>query len=875
MQLRNFIARAKQCLGLRAESAPAEEVSFHLEMEARKNRAAGLDPLNALREATLVFGGAEKIREEIRDARGGRWLEDFAKDLRFGLRQARRNLALSVTCAAVLAIGIGAATTVFAILYDAILKPLPYRNAAQLVYVHNEFPKSQLSMTAESGPDFADLSAHHEIFSETAAYYFNDFTMTGGGDAQHVDVVNASATLFSMLGIKPELGRAFAPEEDRYGAAHVAVLSDALWRSAFDGDTSVIGRSISLDGVPYQIIGVMPADFNFPYPATQIWVPLALRPADLAQNERGDKWLQMIARVAPGLKIERAQAALANISHDYAKAYPSDYPERAGWHFSCIPIGEQNAMQIRGWLLLAFGAVFCVLLIACVNVSALLLVRASMRRGEWAVRTALGAGRMRLVRQILAETGVLALIGCAGGLLLALVLVRLSDQFGPITRTAIEPWTFLFCAGLCVLTTVLAGVLPAASFSLLPLEQSLRARSPRSSGRESAWRRILVAGQIGMAIALVFTATALSRSFVKLLNVSPGFSADNVWTGSVSLPERIDNRTNGTYPYAQFFDELCARISRLPGVDSASAGVALPFSSAGWIADLYFPEHAETAVRPSAQFNIVLPGYLETMKIPLLEGRTFTAGDNPKSPLVAIVDRAFVEKYLPREDPIGKMVANNAARNRPFEIIGVVGSVANRDLTRARRPEIYLPAFQHPNSSMFIVARTKEAVDITSAVRDVLHSMDASVALFDVHSMSARIMESVKLRRFVAWLLNSFAFCGVLLAMLGLYGTLAHLVELRRREIAIRMALGASASSVRSLVARHSLHIALGGLLGGVIFSLLAMSATRTFLFGISPLDAWTVAATLLGFCALALLASWIPVTRATRINALLALRDE
>src|SRR5690348_17224364 len=314
MQRSNLAARIKQWLGLRAESAPAEEVSFHLEMEARKNRAAGLDPRNARRQAAVAFGGAERFREEIRDARGGRWLEDFAKDVRFGLRQARRNLALTVTCAAVLAIGIGSATAVFAILYDAILKPLPYRSAAQLVYVHNEFPRSQLSMTAESGPDFRDLSTHHEIFSETAAYYFNDFTMTGAGEAQHVDAVNASATLFSILGMRLELGRVFTPEEDRYGAAHVAILSDALWRSAFGGGVNVIGRSVALDGVPYRIVGVMPPDFNFPYPATQMWVPLALRPADLAPGERGDKWLQMLARVAPGLTPERANAALANIS---------------------------------------------------------------------------------------------------------------------------------------------------------------------------------------------------------------------------------------------------------------------------------------------------------------------------------------------------------------------------------------------------------------------------------------------------------------------------------------------------------------------------------------------------------------------------------
>lgn len=803
-------------------------------------------------------------------------LTDFSSDIHFGLRQIRKNLSLTIVCAAVLAIGIGSATAVFAVLYDAILKPLPYRDAAQLVYVHNEFPQSQLSQTSVSGPDYADLRVHQEIFTEAAAYYFNDFTMTGAGAAQHVDAVNASVSLFPMLGIAPQLGRTFSPEEDRDGAGKVVILSDALWRSAFGTDRSILGRSILLDGVPYRVIGVMPADLNFPYPATQMWVPLALSSFHLSENDRGDKWLEMIARVAPGLTPERANAALAGISHGYASAYPNDYPENTGWRFSCAPMTEQQTKAIGSWLWLAFGAVLCVLLIACINVSGLLLVRASIRKGEWTVRAALGAGPMRLARQILAETSLLALIGCAAGVLLAGALVGLSNRFGPIHHTKTEPWTFVFSVGLCVLATFLAGVLPATTFSRLPLEQALRASGPRASASGSHWRRILVAGQLAIAIALLFTATALSRSFVKLLNLPPGFSPENVWTGSIGLPEnRYYTEPAQAYFYPQFFQELVGHISALPGVQSASACLAPPFSSGGFTADLYFPGRPETAVRPAARYNLVLPKYFQTMKIPLQAGRTFTEQDNAEAPLVAVVDRVFAEKYFPRQDPIEKRVANNAQRDKPYVIVGVVGSVANRDLTEAPRPEIYIPVWQHPNTSMFIVARTKGHTVITSSVRDTLRSMDSTVALFDVETMSARILDSVKLRRFVAWLLDSFALAGVLLAALGLYGTLAHLVELRRREIAIRMALGASARSVRSLIARHSLSIVLSGLIPGAGLSFFAVRAARSFLFGISPLDAWTLAATVLGFFALALAASWIPVLRATRVNALAALHEE
>lgn len=804
-------------------------------------------------------------------------MEDFARDVRYGWRQICKNPSLAVVCVAVLAIGIGSASAVFAVLYDAILKPLPYRDAAQLVFVHNQFP-GQLGQTAASGPDFRDLSTQHQVFSETAAYYFNDFTMTGAGAAQHVDAVNTSATLFPMLGIAPELGRTFTSREDRDGAAKVVILSDALWRTAFAEDRNILSRSITLDGTPYQVIGVMPGDFNFPYPATQMWVPLALSPSDLSENERGDKWLQMMARLAPRLTPPRADAALGPISRSYAKMYPDDYPEKTGWRFSCAALVEEQTHAVRGWLLLAFGAVFCVLFIACINISGLLLVRASVRRGEWAVRAALGASSGRLVRQIFAETGLLALLGCAAGIVLSVALVSLSNRFGPIRRTAMEPWVFAFSVGLCLLATLLAGILPAATFSRLPLEQVLRASGPRASSGGSRWRRGLVAGQLAAAMALLFTATALSRSFVKLLGVPPGFSPEQVWTGSVQLPERSSTPRRF---FVRFFENLTARISALPGVESASAVGALPFSSGGFTADLYFPGRPETAVRPAAFYYIALPGYIETMRIPLLEGRTFMAADGPNSAPVAVVDRAFVQKYFPREDALGKLVANNGrgsfagSRDHPATIIGVVGSVRNRDLAAGTPPAIYVPATQMPRSAMFLVARVRGQGNITSPVRDTLRGMDDTVALYDVETMSARILDSLKLRRFVAWLLDSFALVGVLLAALGLYGTLAHLLELRRREIAIRMALGASAGSVRALIARYSLSITLAGLAPGVLLSLLAVRATRSFLFGISLLDTWTVVATALVALLLALGASWLPVARAARLNALAALREE
>lgn len=805
---------------------------------------------------------------------------NFVSDVSYGFRQIRTNLSLTLLCVAVLAIGIGATTAVFAVLYDVLLRPLPYRDAWQLVFVHNEFPSSQLGHSGASAPDYADLSAHREIFSEAAAYYFNDFTMSGvsgASYAEHVDAVNASASLFSMLGTRPQLGRAILSDDDRYGAPKVVVLSDALWRSRFGGDPGVVGKSVRLDGEPYEILGVMPADFNFPYPATQMWVPLALKPQQYDPDERGDKWLQMLARIAPGVTLERANAMLAAASHQVAAVDPDAYPEKAGWHFSIEPMLAEQTKDVREWLLLAFGAVACVLLIACTNVSGLLLVRATVRSREWALRSALGASGTRLVRQILAETALLVVIGCAAGIALALALVRLINTYGPIHRARIEPWALAFAFGLCVVCTIVAGLLPAVLSSRAPLEQALKAGAGRTATGQSRWRGALVAGQISIAVALLFTATALGRSFVKLLAVSPGFSPERVWSGSVGLPHK-EYGTGASH--AEFFRNLVDHIAALPGVELASAALALPFSSGGYTADMYIPGRPEPRVRPAARVNVVLPNYFETMKIPLLKGRTFTLHDDANSPAVVIIDEEFARKYFPSENPIGKLAANNGSgfpgsRSDPARIIGVVGNVAVRELGAPRRPEMYWPQLQLPNSAMFLAVREAGQADVTSAVREILRQQDPTVALFDVETMPRRIMDSVKLRRFAAWLLNSFALVGALLAALGLYGTLAYLVQLRRREIAIRMAFGATPGDVARLIGRSSLSLALAGLVPGAALCALASRATESFLFGVAPFDLWAVGGTIAGLLLLVAIATWSPVAQASSVNALSVLREE
>ncbi|HEX5423510.1 MAG TPA: ABC transporter permease [Candidatus Acidoferrales bacterium] len=800
-------------------------------------------------------------------------VKDFASDFSYGVRQMRRNLSLTILCAGVLAIGIGSATAVFAVLYDALLRPLPYRDASQIVVVHNDFA-SVLGRAGISAPDYVDLSAHREIFSETAAYYFNDFTMTGvSGSAyvEHVDAVNASASLFSLLGIRPQLGRTILPTDD-HGAAGVLVLSDAFWKSKFGGNPGVIGKSIVLDGKPYQIIGIMPADFNFPYPATQMWVPLALRPEAFAPDERGNKWLHMLARPAPGITPERANAMLASVSRQMAKLYPDDYPENAGWHFSAEQMQAEQTKDVRQWLLLALGAVACILFIACINVSGLLLVRATVRNREWAVRSALGASSGRLVRQLLTETGLLVALGCGAGMAVATALVQLINTYGPLHNTQVEPRMLAFALAVCVISTLLSGLLPAILTSRASIDPTLRAGAGRTITGHSRWRGVLVAGQISVAVALLFTATALGRSFAKLLALSPGFSPEHVWSGSVGLPQKgYTTRASR----AEFFRDLVERIAALPQVKSASAATALPFSSGGYTADLFIPAHPATSARPAARVNIVLPNYFGTMKIPLVKGRTFTAQDDESSQAVVMIDEEFAREYFADEDPIGKLVANNCCHDRLATVIGVVGNVTTRELGASPRPEIYWPELQLANSAMFLTVREAGNTDVTSAAREILRGKDSAIALFDVETMPQRIMDSVKLRQFLEWLLNAFALVGMILAALGLYGTLAYVVQLRRREMAIRMAFGARPRDVARLVARYSFFLAMAGVLPGIVLCVLSMEGARRFLFGISPLDPVTAAYTAAGLLVIVAIATLSPVAQVAGLDPLAMLREE
>ncbi len=803
------------------------------------------------------------------------FLTNFIHDLRFALRQIRKQPGFALIAVAILALGIGGSTAVFSVLYQAVLKPLPYPDAEQLLFVHNSFPKNRVSVAGVSAFDYAEIRRHTDVFTSAGIFYWNDLTLTGLGDARHVNVVNASASLFDVLGVKPRMGRTFSSAEDQRGAPGTAVLSETLWRSVFGADPHVLGRIIHLNGEPYTVIGVMPRRFQFPSHETQLWVPTAFPQGGFTfEGGRLEKWLHMVARLSPSVTPRKMNAALTAISDGLSFRFPKFYPKNEGWHFTTRQIADEQTESIRRWLYLAFAAVFSVLLIACINVSGLLLIRAAARNGEVAVRMAMGATKNRIVCQMLTETGVLVVTGCILGLLFSLWAIQLVNLFGPLPQpTPVQSWTLLFALALALISTICAGLLPALLTARIPVEEGLKGGATRTSTMRSGWRDGIVAAQVALAVTLIFTATQLSRSFLNLTRVPAGFEQRHVWTGALDLPNRgylADESWN-----TRFFEPLLEELASLPGVEAASAAGAIPFNPSGvWTEELNLPERPKTNPPPAAQISIAFPGYFEAIGIPLLRGRTFTNRDRAGAPLVALIDEELAHRYFPGEDPIGKLIGS-AGPGTPAQIIGVVGSVHNSGLGGPREPEVYVPELQERSSSTYLVLRTNDDVDPSGAVRKIIAKLDAGVALYDVQTMDERVAESLQLRRFVAFLLNGLAVAGLVLAVVGLYGSLAHLVELRRREIGIRVALGAMQSQIVQMILARGGIVVASGLVAGTLGAVFAELAMQSELFGVQLTDAAAWIGVLGTILIAASISAWFPAWRAARIDPSVALRHE
>ncbi len=573
-----------------------------------------------------------------------------------------------------------------------------------------------------------------------------------------------------------------------------------------------------------------------------------------------EKWLHMVARLAPGVSAERANAALNSATADLGERFPMFYPTKNGWHFTAEPLADELSEHIRRWLYLAFGAVGAVMLIACINVSGLLLIRGTARQTEISIRLAVGASRLRIVRQLLTETALLAFGACLFGTLAAMAAIHLINLYGPLRQpTPVVSWALLFAPLMAALGTWITGLIPAFG--------AIRLRHGSTKGRD-----LVVAGQIALALTLLFTAFQLNRSFLNLTHQSPGFQAVRVWSGAVGLPSR-----NYQAPQSwntNFFAPLLEQLAALPGVQLASGG-NIPFNPSGvWTEALNLPGHAKQSPPPEAQIGLTFPNYFAAMQIPLLRGSTFTKEDRAGSRPVAVIDETLSRRYFPKEDPIGKLIGSGGG-DHSATIIGVVGSVENSDLGGAREPEVYYPALQGRIESTYLVLRLKSDIDPTAAVRKIVAKLDPGAALYDVKPMDARLTHSLEFRRFIALLLSVLALIGLLLAVIGLYGSLTHLVELRQREIGIRAALGAGCSQIAGLIfARCAVVVALG-ITAGAMGAVFASRAIEHQLSGVDTSEPVVWITILAVMVVIGAASAYLPAARAVRIDPATALRHE
>ena len=806
------------------------------------------------------------------------------QDLRFALRVLGKAPGFTTIAVLTLALGIGANTAIFSVVDAVLLRPLPFPRSDRLVSVRYFDTLNKLAQDSVGYPDFFDWRKQNRVFSSLTAFHDGSYTLTGTDEPAHLSGEIVTSDFFSTLQVAPELGRGFLREEEQKGR-HVVVLSDALWRSRFGADPGIIGRNIRLNDNSYTVVGVAPRGFAFPIatPAIQLWTTCGDDPDMLV--ERGAHLLAVVARLKDGVIPSQAQADIARINANLAKQYPESNLHFAG--ATIEPELQHLVGDVEPALLILFGAVGLVLLIACANVANLLLARSTTREKEMAIRAALGAGRLRVIRQLLSESVVLSLIGGALGLLIAqwgtAALLQMVPQDIPrIAQIEMNGPVFAFTFAVAVLTGILFGLAPALHASKANLGDSLKETARGASGgrQHNRLRGALVVSEMALALTLLLAAGLMIQSFARLQEVSPGFNSHNLLTFTVGLS---DTRYT-TIQQKNFYRQLLARLNALPGV--ASAASTLPVALSGNNFDISFTIQGRPVTKgdePDEETGFVSPGYFKTMGIPLLEGRDFADTDTAaSSPYVVIVNQAFARKFFPNEDAVGKRInpglSDSDVKQTPQrEIVGVVGNVKTRHLSTQDRPEYYFPYSQALISShLTMLLRTKAAPEsVVGAARDAVHSMDSALPVYNMKTMDQYVGASVSEPRFSTALLAIFAGLALALTALGLYGVVSYSVAQRTREIGIRMALGAQLADVLKMVIGQAGLLLLIGWGAGIALSLGVTWLLASELYGISATDPLTIAAVSVVLAVVAFLASYIPARRAMHVDPMVALRYE
>ena len=815
------------------------------------------------------------------------------QDVRYGLRMLRKSPAFTVIALLTLALGIGANTAIFSIVNAVLLRPLPFPEPDRLLYVTSSYSnqKDVSRPFAISYPDFFDWRSMAKSFSGIASYHGDDVTLTGLDQPLHVPASMVSGDFFSVLGIQPMLGRGFTRDEEKPGT-RVVVLSHQLWESAFHGDRGIVGRNITIYQQSYTVIGVMPAGFSFPISNNppQLWRTFATdaettdpKNAPASTSQRGAHFLQAVARLKPGVSIESAREEMNIIARNLAAQYPDSNKKFPA--ATVITQLEQLVGNSRLGLMILVISVAVVLLIACLNVANLLLVRASKRSREIAVRAALGAKRIRVVRQMLTESLVLGLGGAILGIPLAMWALKLfislnATDLRRIPGASVDGTVLAFTVGVALFTSVIFGLVPALRASSPNLTEFMKeGRSTTSGSAHQRLRGALVVAETTMGLVLLVVAGLLLRSFHRILSVDPGMDPRNVLTLTFDLP---DKKYSGKQQI-DFYTQLLPKLQSIPGVTSAAAITPLPLSGNGAIITFQIEGRpVPKSEEPSADIKVTTPNYFHTMNIPVLSGRDFTAHDDEKAPGVVIVNQALAQRYFPNENALGKHIqpgASNRGEPPMREIVGIVGNVKGRKLNVDVQPEYYIPDTQLNFGSMTVCLRTSvEPHSITAAVRNVVLAMDPDLPLYDIKTMDEYLSATLATPRFQAMLLEVFAGLALLLTAIGLYGVIAYAVTQRTHEIGVRITLGATRANVVRMVLKSGLQLTAIGVAVGVVFSLIAARFATSFsslLFGIKPTDIVTLVTVVVIVVLVSLLACYIPAYRASKVDPMIALRYE
>ncbi len=863
-----------------------EELRSHIDFAVEENLKRGMSADAARRAALKEFGGMTQTTETYRMQRGLPMLEILAQDIRFALRQLRKSPGFTLVALLTLALGIGATTALFSVVDAVMLKPLPFPNAIRLVRVESIVAANGQGGIA-SYPDFLDWRARNHVVDGMAAFDTEDFTLIGPHDPQHLQGAVVSAQLFSLLGVTPELGRAFRPEEDTPGAVSgtdAVILSHGLWQREFGADASVVGRVLQLGDRRFTVIGVMPRGFQFPIQAEPIefWTTIAYdaQGPDSMTTQRGAHYLDVVALLKPGVTVQQAQSELAAIAGALNKEHPENKPRT----IRVVPELQFLTGDLGTPFMVLLVAVGCVLLIVCANIANLLLARASGRRNEIAVRIALGASRARVTCQLLAESLVLGLLGGCLGLGLALLSFRFLIQLMPadiprLDTIGLDARLLAFAVMASLLAAILFGLAPALQASKVSLTDSLKTSGRGSGGSERGrLRSTLAVSEIALAVVLLLGAGLLLQSFVRLTRVDPGFDPHHVLTFQLDSPPGV--------PSAQlpaFYREIVARVSTIPGVSSASAAASLPLTGDNMGSSFEIDgQPTPMGSRPAAGFNAVEPGFFHTVGATLVKGRDFNAQDGSKSTPVVIVNRTLARVYFPNQDPIGKHLRPGIGNGYgPGElpmrkIVGVIDDMKQSGPGTEAAPEIYAPLAQCPVETMFIAVRTaNDPASLVSAARQQVTALNKNLPVYHVKTFDQYFADSVAAPRFNSMLMSAFAMLAVLLACLGVYGVVSCAVLQRTHEIGIRMALGAGGGSVVRSVLYRGMFLALIGVTIGLAGSFALAHLLSSMLFGVRATDPITFGAASLAVLCVAALASYIPARRAARVNPIVALRSE